>query len=101
MCLGDFNEIVEQGEKWGEATRARGLTEDFKGALEDCRLSDLGVSGPKFMWHNGGHGSDFTKERLDRVVANQQCCKFFPYVEASVLANRASVHNPLLLIFNA
>jgi hypothetical protein len=68
--MGDFNEILEPGEKWGGAMRARGMMEDFKGALEDCHLSDMGATGPKFTWHNGRQGRDFTKERLDRVVAN-------------------------------
>jgi hypothetical protein len=39
--MGDFNEILERGEKWGGARRARWLIEDFKGALEDYFLSDL------------------------------------------------------------
>jgi hypothetical protein len=51
--MGDFNEIVKHGEKWGGARRARVLMEDFEGVLEDCRLSDLGAVGPKFTWHNG------------------------------------------------
>lgn len=91
---------MEHCKKWDGGTRARGLMEDFKGALEDCRLSDLGAPRPKFTWHNGRQGSDFTKERLDRVVANQQWCEIFPYAEASVLANKASHHNPLLRILN-
>jgi hypothetical protein len=36
LCMGDFNEILEHGKKWGEARRARWLIEYFKGALEDC-----------------------------------------------------------------
>lgn len=54
--MGDFNKVMEHDEKWGGARRARFLIEDFKGALEDCLLSDLGVCGPKFTWHNGRHG---------------------------------------------
>lgn len=101
MVLGDFNEIVEHGEKWGRATRARDLMEDFKGALTECRLSDLGASGPKFTWYNKRRGSDFMKKRLDRAIVNKLWCEFFPHAEVAVLANRASDHNPLLLTLNA
>jgi len=38
--------------------------------LEDCNLSDLGFSGPKYTWCNGKYGDDFSRERLDRAVAN-------------------------------
>ena len=44
---------------------------------------------------------DFMKECLDRVVANQQWCKFFPHAEVVVLANRASDYNPLVVTLNA
>jgi hypothetical protein len=95
LCMGDFNEILEHGDKWGGARRARTLIDNFKGALEDCSLSDLGASGPRFTWNNGRHGRDFTKEKLDWAVANKRWCDFFPLAEVSILANRASDHNPL------
>lgn len=100
MCMGNFNEIIEHGEKWGGARRARILIEDFRGAFEDCLLSDLGAKRPKFTWNNGRHGRDYTKERLDRVVASKKWCDFFPHAEVTVLANQASNHNPLILTFN-
>ena len=93
----DFNEILEHGDKWGGVRRARNLMDNFKGALEDCSLSDLGASGPRFTWNSGRHGRNFTKKKLDRVVANKRWCNFFPQAEVSILAKRASNHNPLLI----
>jgi hypothetical protein len=40
--------------------------------LEDCQLCDLGFKGVKYTWSNGRFGGEFTKERLDRVVANSE-----------------------------
>jgi hypothetical protein len=73
--------------------------EDFQRALEDCSLSDLGFSGPKFTWSNGCDGAAFTQERLDRVVANSEWCEYFKEVKVAVLARRSSDHNPLFVSF--
>jgi hypothetical protein len=52
LCIGDFNEIVEQSEKWGANPRREGQMELFRYALEKCNLSDLGYSGARFTWTN-------------------------------------------------
>jgi exonuclease III len=101
LCIGDFNEILHANEKWGGASRVRSQMEDFQGVLTDCHLSDLGYSGPKYTWTNGRHGTDFTKERLDRAVANGEWCSIFPDVEVSVLARRSSDHNPIFINFDS
>jgi hypothetical protein len=97
--MGDFNEITHSDEKWGGASRARNLMEDFQGALLDCHLSDLGFRGPKYTWTNGRQGRAFTKERLDRAVANGEWCSLFPNMEVSVLARRSSDHNPIFIAY--
>ena len=45
--------------------------EDFRVALEDCGLADLGFSEHKFIWTNRRLGSAHTKQRLDRSMANK------------------------------
>lgn len=47
LCVGDFNEIVEQAEKRGAASRSIGQMDLFKQTLEDCQLCDLGFKGSK------------------------------------------------------
>jgi hypothetical protein len=44
--------------------------QEFKQALADGNLADLGFVGPKFACCNGQSRDDFTMERLDRAVAN-------------------------------
>jgi hypothetical protein len=49
----------------------------FRAAIEECSLCDLGYSGSKFTWTNGRDRADFTKERLDCALANQEWCLMF------------------------
>ncbi|XP_059446420.1 uncharacterized protein LOC132177967 [Corylus avellana] len=73
--------------------------ESFQQALEDCQLSDLGYKGSRFTWNNGKEDENFTKERLDRAMANQEWCSMFGEYEVRILAARSSDHKPLLVRF--
>jgi exonuclease III len=99
LCVGDFNEITHQDEKTGEARRREGLMTDFRSALEECNLGDLGFIGPKFTWTNKRIDGGLTLVRLDRAVANEGWCELHRRAEVVVLAARASDHNPLLVMF--
>lgn len=71
LCTGDFNEILNHHEKEGGVPRSQVCLDNFKQALEDCDLLDLGFTGDVFTWRNNHHNSDdYIKERLDRAVAN-------------------------------
>ena len=97
MCAGDFNEIVEQNEKWGGAPQHDGQMEQFRAVLEDCGLSDLGFLGSKYTWTNGQQGENFMQERLDRVVANWAWCALFKNREVHVLTARTFDHKPVMV----
>jgi hypothetical protein len=97
LCIGDFNEIVDQSEKWGANPRREGQMEIFWAALEQCNLSDLGYKGAKFTWTNCQPEGNFVKVRLDRAVANPQWWCMFEGASVQVLAARSSDHKPLLL----
>jgi exonuclease III len=100
LCVGDFNEIVEQAEKEGSLLRRDTQMNRFREALEFCQLGDLGFTGPRFTWCNQRMDNSFTKERLDRAVANPDWCAVFPKVSVLVLPARASDHNPLSVSFS-
>jgi hypothetical protein len=51
---------------------------NFQDALDHCQLSDMGFSGPRFTWSNRKTDYMFTKESLDRAVANTQFALRFP-----------------------
>jgi hypothetical protein len=100
MCCGDFNEILAQHEKSGAANRKETQMEQFREALEACNLSDMGFQGPKFTWNNCRGDDQFTKERLDRVVANNGWLNLFPEFVVQVLETIHSDHKPILVVFS-
>ena len=92
ICVGDFNEVVSLSEKWGGGGRSSRQMRDFQLALEDCDLVDLGYRGLKYTWSNCREGYEFTKERLDRGVANSEWRDLFSKAEVSVEATANSDH---------
>ena len=71
LCFGDFNEILHPNEKIGGNDRNIYLIREFREALCDCNLVDLGCKGYLFTWNNGRFGKDFVEERLDRFLSNK------------------------------
>jgi len=100
LCVGDFNEILEHSEKEGGALRREVQMDGFRNALDECQLGDLGYHGSRFTWSNRRSDAMFTKERLDRAVANQGWCTLFQDITVNILAARASGHNPVQVCFS-
>jgi hypothetical protein len=98
LCAGDINEIVDQSEKEGFAVRREAQMVKFRD-LEECQLGDLGFVGPFFTWSNRRMDDTFTRERLDRAVANMKWCSIFPIVSVLILVARTSDHNPIVVKF--
>ena len=71
--------------------------EDFRVALENCELTDLGFNGHKFTWTNQRLGSAHTKQRLDKAVADKDWIEKFPASSVSHLFSHASDRIPILL----
>lgn len=69
----------------------------FRDVLVECGVEDVGYEGDKFTWRNNNHTEEgFIRERLDRVVANNQWRSMFP--SATVNSDqRYSDHRPLII----
>ena len=93
--IGDFNEIVAQSEKVGGKERPEGQMDEFRHCLEGNNLYDLGWRGMKFTWSNKHADESFTKERLDRAVANPQWMDLFSDRRVETLIARQSDHKPI------
>jgi exonuclease III len=100
MCIGDFNEILTQEEKTGAILRKEGHMDQFRNALVNCQLTDLGFIGSKYTWTNCRSDGNFVKERLDRAVANSEWRAIYQEASVHILAARASDHKPLILQFS-
>uniref|UniRef100_A0A2N9GNM8 Reverse transcriptase domain-containing protein n=1 Tax=Fagus sylvatica TaxID=28930 RepID=A0A2N9GNM8_FAGSY len=97
LCVGDFNEILEQSEKRGLLDRSLQKMLEFRSALNSCQLIDIGYHGPIFTWDNGRHGAANVQERLDRATATLNWLdKFHGTIVHNVLWS-SSDHLPLLI----
>jgi hypothetical protein len=98
LCCGDFNEILFNYEKVGGDARSENCMVKFREALEDCGLHDLGFVGDAFTWRNHHHNAtSYTKERLDRAVANSEWRARFPLVRVINGEPRHSDHQPIII----
>jgi hypothetical protein len=52
LCIRDFNEVVEQSEKFGGVRKKESQMARFRNVLAECGLSDLGFKGSKYTWTN-------------------------------------------------
>ncbi|XP_059451259.1 uncharacterized protein LOC132182067 [Corylus avellana] len=73
--------------------------EAFRSTLEACQLWDLGFKGPEFTWCNMRSDGQFIRERLDRVLANEEWSRRYPIRQVEVLATICSDHNPVDIYF--
>ncbi|KAL5807824.1 hypothetical protein ACOSQ3_028515 [Xanthoceras sorbifolium] len=97
LLADDFNEILFSHEKCREQLRADGLMCNFREALADCELNDLGYKGCDFTWCNGRDGAAFVQARLDRAVCNFAWRNLFSHSFVSHLNYWRSDHRPIVI----
>ncbi|XP_042988623.1 uncharacterized protein LOC122316153 [Carya illinoinensis] len=97
LCCGDFNEILDQSEKAGGCLRPYRQLESFREAIMDCSLNPIKTQGPKFTWANNRRDGNFTKEKLDRAMANLNWLQNFSESCCHVLPAMKSDHSPFLV----
>ena len=71
LCFGDFNEILNLNEKLGGNDQNLNMVVDFREAMNDCNLVDLGCKGYPFTWSNKIYGPHLIEERLDRFLRSK------------------------------
>ncbi|XP_075633563.1 uncharacterized protein LOC142606034 [Castanea sativa] len=69
----------------------------FHMVLDSYNLADLGFIGYKYTWNNKMPGAVNIRERLDRVVANEEWQDNFRPSTVTHLFSHASDHRPLVL----
>ncbi|CAL1397558.1 unnamed protein product [Linum trigynum] len=93
LLTGDWNSILKSSEKQGGAPLNMAKTKAFRDCMEDCRLMDLGFTGPRFTWFTSKSN---LKERLDRSICNLDWHKEFPSSFVTHLPKIKSDHRPIL-----
>ncbi|XP_074360805.1 uncharacterized protein LOC141701064 [Apium graveolens] len=98
--IGDFNDLMTGDEKKGPVRHPRALLNGFSEAISECGLVDLGYNGDKFTWERFRGTDRWVQERLDRGMANNDWCEFFPNAEVIVHEMSTSDHVPIMLQLN-
>lgn len=70
---------------------------DFRSALSNKGLMDLGWVNHKFTWSNRHNDNTYTRERLDRVVVYKLWLENFVDNRVEVLTTSTSDHLPILI----
>lgn len=65
---GDFNEILSYEEKEGGADILRQEMKQFRAAIDECGLRDLGFEGQWYTWERGNSPNTRVHERLDQSL---------------------------------
>ncbi|KAK4258521.1 hypothetical protein QN277_004963 [Acacia crassicarpa] len=99
VVVGDFNDIASMDERIGGSSPNVSRMKIFQDRIQDCMLSDLGSSGPRFTW-KGPKLPNCPRlfQRLDRALANNLFLMNFGNCYIQVLARtKFSDHSPLMV----
>ena len=97
MCFGDFNEILRLDEKSGGNDKNIQRVSEFREAVQDSTLADLGYKRYQFTWCNGRDGQHFVEERLDRFLCNEEWGNHFQEQSCQNLVSVGSDHYPIMM----
>jgi hypothetical protein len=97
LCIGDFNMILSQSDKYGGRPYASSSSDAFHGFLDSFGMIDLGFSGNPFTWTNRRQDHHLIKERLDRGIAKLLWVQLFLHYSVQHLPTHSSNHNHILL----
>ncbi|KAL0340133.1 UNVERIFIED_CONTAM: hypothetical protein Sradi_4530100 [Sesamum radiatum] len=95
ICAGDYNEILDNSEKLGGPLRPNWQMRNFRKALADCELHDIGCTGIRC----GVIGTHIltVSERLDRACANLGWSHLFPDALVTHIPVACSDHKALVI----
>jgi hypothetical protein len=97
LCIGDFNMILSQSDKYGGRPYACSSTDAFHGFLDLFGMIDLGFSGNPYTWTNKRWDHHLIKERLDKGIANSLRVHLFSHYSVQHLLAHSFDHNPIIL----
>uniref|UniRef100_A0A803Q5Q7 Endonuclease/exonuclease/phosphatase domain-containing protein n=1 Tax=Cannabis sativa TaxID=3483 RepID=A0A803Q5Q7_CANSA len=68
--MGDFNNVLSQGEKLGGLPYPAWLIEGFQEVVQQCGLIDLELCGHPFTWEKSRDSTNWIEVRLDRAMVS-------------------------------
>ena len=95
--IGDFNNILNNGEKRGGKPYPNFLLEGFNKAVLDCDLTDLDLTGHQFTWGKSRGSRSWKKIKLDKVMVNSKWWDVFQSAQLFNLKITVSDHSPIFM----
>ena len=95
--MGDMNDIVSNGEKWGGREQADISLKVFRDLINTNELMDIGYEGKPWTWSNRWDNEGEARERLDRVLGSGNWCKSFRNARCRHLETEGSDHSMLMV----
>ena len=95
--MGDFNEVVNEQEKYGVNLVSQRRIRPYVVCMNFCGMLDLGFSGPRYTWTNKRGLANLIQLRLDRCWAKPSWKSLFPEANVTHLARVNSDHCTFLL----
>lgn len=92
LCVGDFNETLFGSEQFSRSARPEWQMRNFREAVQDCSLQDLGWLGVPYTWDNQQQGDNNVKARLDRGLASPEFLQRFEHTRVRHLSAIESDH---------
>ncbi|XP_026457599.1 uncharacterized protein LOC113358288 [Papaver somniferum] len=96
----DYNFVLHDHEKFSQHPINQAEADIFLKKIEEANISDLSYTECHFTWTNKRSGTQLTKQRLDRGLANEACLDNHPNTTISILTALGSDHNPIILNTN-
>lgn len=96
LVIGDFNEITNQGEKFGGRPIKQNRARLYVHTMDTCNLLDMGYNGQKYTWSNMRRNNPIF-ERLDRGWVNLEWMATYPNSSLWTLPRVTSDHCPLVV----
>ena len=93
----DFNEPLNDADKFGGRVISVNRSLLFKECLDKCNMVDLGFSGLRFTWTNQREVQGLIQERIDRFFVNPNWYLIYPEARITHLTKCHSDHYPVLL----
>ena len=97
VCLGDFNELMNESEKEGGKARPLKQMENFCEVINACNLHVLGYTGQDFTWCRRLGNRGWVRERLDTALVLTSWAARFPQMQLHHKPDSLSDHCILVL----
>jgi len=97
LILGDFNAIMQSGDRSGGVTNWPSYQNDFNTCIHQSALLQVPYTGLKYTWHNGQHGSNTIQKKLDWIFGNPCLFSTWPDTHATFQPRSISDHSVMIL----